>query len=176
MLSGKERDRLKVLHEMQRGHLRQGAAAEQLEISDREVRRLLARIAAEGDRGVVHRLRGRASNRRLPESLRSRAPKLVRRSQLPPCDPTAPAGTQQTEDRPVSWKLVVPNILRDQKPIWTFPAKVAKGEHWRPTLAFAGATAGLVALDTIDAPYFRRTSAFNQFNKTNQGTSTACSA
>jgi hypothetical protein len=78
MLSGKERDRLKVLHELQGGHLTQGEAAGQLGISDREVRRLLSRIAAEGDRGVVHRLRGRASNRRLPESLRSRALKLVK--------------------------------------------------------------------------------------------------
>ncbi len=78
MLSGKERDRLKVLHEVQGGHLTQGEAAGQLGISDREVRRLLARIAAEGDRGVVHRLRGKASNRRLPESLRSRALKLVK--------------------------------------------------------------------------------------------------
>jgi hypothetical protein len=78
MLSGKERDRLKVLHEVQGGHLTQVEAAGQLGISDREVRRLLARIAAEGDRGVVHRLRGKASNRRLPESLRSRALKLVK--------------------------------------------------------------------------------------------------
>jgi Helix-turn-helix domain len=78
MMSGKERDRLKVLHEVQGGHLTQGEAAGQLGISDREVRRLLARIAAEGDGGVVHRLRGRASNRRLPESLRSRALKLVK--------------------------------------------------------------------------------------------------
>ena len=78
MLSGRERDRLKVLHEMQRGHLTQAEAAGQLEISDREVRRLLARVAAEGDGGVVHGLRGRASNRRLPESLRGRALKLVK--------------------------------------------------------------------------------------------------
>jgi hypothetical protein len=78
MLSGKERDRLKVLHEVQGRHLTQGEAAGQLGISDREVRRLLARMAAEGDRGVVHGLRGRASNRRLPESLRSRALELVK--------------------------------------------------------------------------------------------------
>ena len=78
MLSGKERERLKVLHEVQGGQLTQGEAAGQLGISDRGVRRLLARIAAEGDRGVVHRLRGKASNRRLPESLRSRALKLVK--------------------------------------------------------------------------------------------------
>ena len=78
MLSGKERDRLKVLHEVQGGHLTQGEAAGQLQISDREVRRLLARIAAEGDGGVVHRLRGRASNRRLAESLRAKVLKLVK--------------------------------------------------------------------------------------------------
>ena len=78
MLSGKERDRLKVLHEVQGGHLTQGEAAGQLGISDREVRRLLVRMGAEGDGGVVHRLRGKVSNRRLPESLRSRVLKLVK--------------------------------------------------------------------------------------------------
>ena len=78
MLSGKERDRLKVLHEVQGRHLTQREAAGQLRISDREVRRLLVRIEVEGDRGVVHRLRGKASNRRLPESLRSRVLKLVK--------------------------------------------------------------------------------------------------
>ena len=78
MLSGKERDRLKVLHEVQGGHLTQGEAAGHLGISDREVRRLLVRIEEQGDRGVVHRLRGRASNRRLPESLRTRTLKLVK--------------------------------------------------------------------------------------------------
>ncbi len=78
MLSGKERDRLKVLHEVQEGHLRQRAAAGQLGISDREGRRLLVRIEVEGDGGVVHRLRGKASNRRLPEGLRSRVLKLVK--------------------------------------------------------------------------------------------------
>ena len=77
MLSGKERDRLKVLHEVGEGHLTQGEAAGQLRISDREVRRLLVRIKQEGDKGLMHRLRGKASNRRLPASLRTRALKLV---------------------------------------------------------------------------------------------------
>ena len=78
MLNGKERDRLKVLHEVKGGLLTQGVAAGQLGISEREVRRLLVRIAEEGDGGVIHRLRGKASNRRLPESLRTRALKLVK--------------------------------------------------------------------------------------------------
>ncbi len=79
-------------------------------------------------------------------------------------------GTQPADDRPVSWKLIAPNILHDQIPIWTFPGKLAKGEHWKPTLAVVGITAGLVALDPSDAPYFRRTTTFNQFNKVFSGT------
>jgi len=78
MLSGKERDRLKVLHEVKGGLLTQRAAAGQVGISEREVRRLLVRIAEEGDGGVIHRLRGKGSNRRLPESLRTRTLKLVK--------------------------------------------------------------------------------------------------
>src|SRR6266446_4843015 len=77
VLSTKDRDRLKVLHEVKRKHLTQRAAARQLAISDRWVRKLLRRVKKEGDRGVVHRGRGRVSNRRLPESLRTQTLKLV---------------------------------------------------------------------------------------------------
>src|SRR5215472_2890906 len=77
VLSTKDRDRLKVLHEVKREHLTQRAAAGQLGISDRWVRELLERVKQEGDRGVVHRLRGRVSNRRLPEKVRRKALELV---------------------------------------------------------------------------------------------------
>ena len=77
VLSTKDRDRLKVLHEVKGEHLTQRAAAQQLGISDRWVRELLGRVKQEGDRGVVHRLRGRVSNRRLPEKVRRKALELV---------------------------------------------------------------------------------------------------
>src|SRR5439155_1726993 len=76
MLSTKDRDRLKILHEVKRKHLTQ-RAAQQLGVSDRWVRELLRRVKKEGDRGVVHRGRGRVSNRRLPESVRTKTLKLV---------------------------------------------------------------------------------------------------
>ncbi len=44
-LSQRERDRLKVLHEIQQKHLTQVAGATRLNISDRQVRRMLLRIA-----------------------------------------------------------------------------------------------------------------------------------
>jgi len=59
-LSQRERDRLKVLHEVQQKHLSQVAAAERLKVSDRQVRRMLLRIREHGDGALVHGLRGQA--------------------------------------------------------------------------------------------------------------------
>jgi len=79
MLSGKDRDRLKVLHEAEKGHLTQKQAAAELRLSERWVRKLLARLRREGDGGILHRLLGRASKRRLPEALRQKMVRLVKR-------------------------------------------------------------------------------------------------
>jgi helix-turn-helix protein len=64
-LSQRERDRLRVLHEVAQGHLTQVAAAGRMQLSDRQVRRLLLGIREQGDRAVIHGLRGRPSNRKL---------------------------------------------------------------------------------------------------------------
>jgi len=72
-MSQRERDRLKVLHEVAKRHLTQRQAAAQLGLTERWVRKLLGRLRVEGDRGVVHRSRGRPSNRKLPEAWRARA-------------------------------------------------------------------------------------------------------
>ncbi len=66
-LSARDRERLKVLHEVEQGHLQQVEAARRLRLTDRQVRRLQARLRTEGDRGIVHRLRGSQSNRKIPE-------------------------------------------------------------------------------------------------------------
>src|SRR5712691_7946005 len=78
-MSQRDRDRLMVLHEVDRGHLTQKQAGEQLKLSDRWVRKLVARLRKEGDGGILHRLRGRASKRKIPETVRQRAVKVVKR-------------------------------------------------------------------------------------------------
>jgi len=78
-LSQRDRDRLKVLHAIQQGERTQVEAAGQLRISDRQVRRLLVRARAEGDRGIVHRLRGRPSNRKIRAEQQQRILARVRR-------------------------------------------------------------------------------------------------
>ena len=64
-LSQRERDRLRVLHEVKRKQITQIEAARRLKISDRHIRRLLVGVRKLGDRAVLHGLRGRPSNRKL---------------------------------------------------------------------------------------------------------------
>ncbi len=83
------------------------------------------------------------------------------------------AQQQQANTRAVSWKRLTPNFLCDQKNIWLFPTKVARGKHLVPVLAVVGVTTGLIWLDHSDAPYFRRTTSFNSFNNAFSGNNTA---
>lgn len=77
-MSAKERDRLKVLHEVRKRHITQRQAAGELGISVRWVRTLLKRLRGHGDRGLRHRLRGKPSNHKAPEELKRRAIELFR--------------------------------------------------------------------------------------------------
>ena len=75
-------------------------------------------------------------------------------------------------DRPVSFKKLIPNILDDQKRIWTFPVRLVQGQDLVPTAAVLGATAGLVAFDPTEASFFHKTSAFHTFNNIFTGNAT----
>jgi len=79
-LSQRERDRLRVLHELAQDHLQQKEAARHLRPSDRQIRRLQARLAQQGDRVLVHGLRGCKSNRKLSADLQQRGLRQLRRS------------------------------------------------------------------------------------------------
>jgi hypothetical protein len=52
--------------------LTQVKAAEVLGLSTRQVRRLAKRVFAEGDKGLIHKSRGKPSGRRLPEDLKQK--------------------------------------------------------------------------------------------------------
>jgi hypothetical protein len=46
-------------------------------------------------------------------------------------------------NREVTWRSLPKDFLHDQKGIWvSFPAQLAKGHYWLPTLAVVGGTAG----------------------------------
>lgn len=70
VMSQRDRDILKVLHSVLDGNRSQVEAARLVEWTARHVRRMLKRLAEDGDEAVIHGLRGRPSNRRLDEDLR----------------------------------------------------------------------------------------------------------
>src|SRR5215467_6995463 len=76
-MSQRERDRLHWLKQAEAKQITQGQAAQRMKVSERWVRKLLSRKKREGDRVVMHGLRGKASNRRLAEGLRRRAMQLI---------------------------------------------------------------------------------------------------
>ena len=70
-MSMKELRRLKVVHAVLDKRFTQKAAASKLDISERQVRRLVKSVREFGDRGVVHRGRGRPSNRRYSDRFKA---------------------------------------------------------------------------------------------------------
>jgi transposase len=77
-MSAKERERLVVVRAVGEGRLRQGAAAERLGVSVRQVKRLVRAWRDTGARGLVSKRRGRTSARRIDDQERQRFIDLVR--------------------------------------------------------------------------------------------------
>ena len=71
-----DRDRLVTLRKAKK-LIKQREAAEELGLSVRHVKRLLQRLKKEGDKVVIHRLRGAPSNRRIEEKTRQKAVRIL---------------------------------------------------------------------------------------------------
>src|SRR3954447_8243436 len=78
LMSKAELSRVDTLARVARGELPVAGAAPLLDLSARQVFRLLARFRAEGAAGLASRRRGRPSNRRLPTAVREAALAVVR--------------------------------------------------------------------------------------------------
>ena len=72
-----DRDRLVALRKAKKGLITQREAAEELEVSVRQVRRLLHVLKKGGDKALVHGLRGVPSNRRIEEEIEKQAVKIL---------------------------------------------------------------------------------------------------
>lgn len=72
-MSTKERRRLAVLEQVRAKQITLRTAAAQLGLGERQAKRIYARFKADGDRGLVHKLRGKPSNRASDPAQRQRA-------------------------------------------------------------------------------------------------------
>src|SRR5438874_11701712 len=135
-LSQRERDRLRVLHEIQQKQITQIAEARRLKISDRQIRRLLFRLEEYGDRAVIHGLRGRPSHRRLAARLEH---KILRRVRQRYADfgPTLAAEHLAQEGLPVSRETLRKWMVKAS--LWCPRAQRVKTIHvWRERRASFG--------------------------------------
>jgi len=78
MARAKELRYLHVIRKVLEKEIRQVEASEILFLSCRQIRRIVKRVKREGDRGVIHRSRGRPCNRRIPEEKREKVIHLYR--------------------------------------------------------------------------------------------------
>jgi hypothetical protein len=136
-LSARERERLKVLQQVEEGHLKQVEAARRLQLSDRQVRRLQARLRSEGDRGIVHRLRGRGSNRKMPAALTQRAMRELRQARYAGFGPTLAAEHLSRQGIVVSRETL--RAWMSAAGLWQTRHRKVKHVHvWRPRRACFG--------------------------------------
>ncbi len=71
-MTQRDRDRLVVLKKALKKLIQQSQAAQELNISARQVRRLLRGLKDKGDRVVIHGLRGRPSKRKISQATREK--------------------------------------------------------------------------------------------------------
>ena len=136
-MSERERDRLKVLHEVSEGHLTQSQGAEQLRISERGFRKLLRRFREKGDGAVVHGLRNRRSNRSLADETAIQAIAAVRRD-YSDFGPTL-AAEYLKKDQAISVSRETLRRLLIREGLWEAkPRKVRQTHVWRPRRSCRG--------------------------------------
>jgi hypothetical protein len=148
MTSG-ELDRLRIIRQVLERNLRWGEAGRHLRLSTRQIGRLCARVRKEGNKGIIHRLRGHPSNRRLAGGILERVVELVR-NHYPDFGPTF-ASEKLRERHGV--RLSTSTLRRGMIAAGLWRCKSARITHraWRPRRACVGE---LVQLDGSDHTWF----------------------
>jgi len=78
-MSSKAADRLKIISQLETKSMSLEEGSELLYISTRQTYRILKKIKEEGTRGIIHKLRGKKSNRGYPEALKEEVLKIYKR-------------------------------------------------------------------------------------------------
>jgi len=148
-MSSVERDRLKVLSQVESGQLTREDASRLLGMSGRQLRRLERRYEAEGDVGVIHRLRGRASNRRIPDAERLLTVQLLR-ERYPGFGPTL-ASEKLGEEHGIKLSRETVRQIQIQADLWRPRRRRVRARRRRERRLCFGE---LVQMDTSEHNWF----------------------
>jgi transposase len=147
LMTQADRDRLVALKKAKKRLITQREAAEELEMSIRQVKRLLYALKKHGDQAVVHGLRGRPSNRRIEEKIEKQAVKILSAPVYEGFGPTLAAeylgkkhGIEASKETVRQW------MMRGK--LWCAKREKVKQVHcWRPRRSRLG---DLVQWDTSE--------------------------
>ena len=127
-----DRDRLVTLKKAKKKLITQEEAAEELGVSTRQVKRLLQALKKRGDKAVIHGLRGKPSNRRIPEAKEKEAVKTLSAEVYQDFGPTLAAehlrkrhGIEASKETVRQW-MIRGKLWRAKR------EKVKKVYAWRP--------------------------------------------
>lgn len=146
-MTQRDRDRLVVLKKAQRNLITQKQAAAELELSERQVRRLLNQLKARGDQAVIHALRGRPSNRRLSEPQRQKILKILSKDEYRDFGPTAASEELASAHKIGIGREALRQLLMEAGRWRAKKQKVEKVHQWRPRRSCRGE---LVQWDTSE--------------------------
>jgi transposase len=146
-MSQEERDKLEWLKRARDKGISQREAAAKIGVSDRWVRKLLKRMKKQGDRVVVHGLRGRTSNRKITARVQVRALEILQQPDWHDFGPTFASeqlakwhGIELSDETLRRWMI--------QAGLWNSHARKLEQVHcWRPRRSAFGE---LVQWDTSE--------------------------
>jgi transposase-like protein len=138
LMTQADRDRLVTLKKAKKRLITQGAAAEELGMSVRQVKRLLHALKKRGDKAIVHGLRGKVSNRRIADGIESRAVTILSAPVYAGFGPTLAAeylgkkhGIEASKETVRQW-MIRGRLWRGEK------EKVREVHVWRPRRSRCG--------------------------------------
>jgi len=142
-----DRDRLVTLKKAKKRLITQKEAAEELQVTERQVRRLLFALKKRGDKAVIHGLRGMGSNRRIEEEEQQEAVRILSDAVYRGFGPTLASeylaqrhGIEASRETVRKWML--------EAKLWRARRQRVEGVHqWRPRRSRWGE---LVQWDTSD--------------------------
>src|ERR1035437_5403921 len=130
-MNQEERDWLEWLKRVQDGVVTQRQAAAKMGVSDRWVRKLLARMQSDGDRVVVHGLRGRSSNRQIDAQTQERTIVLLKQPEWHDFGPTF-ASEQLTKRHSIDVSKETVRGWMVAAGLWkAHPRKLGEAHFWR---------------------------------------------
>jgi hypothetical protein len=135
-VKSRELKRLKVLEQVIEGRMKQKRAGDLLRLSIRQIRRLVQLVKKVGIQGLIHKLRGKVSNRRHDEKHKEAVLKLCRKKYVGFGPTLAQEKLEELDQKYVNRESLRQWMLAEG--LWEIQRKGQKHRQWRERKAGLG--------------------------------------